>query len=116
MLSRTPIEVLGVVIDGDDPEGRVISARVNGVRCVSVYLPSGSSGEHRQQAAFMHRLNWLLFRGSPVAGRWRIMSGFYTHPEETLRRFYSLALRAADRSRILRTGAGVFLASWLRGG
>ncbi len=72
--------------------------------------------EHRQQAAFMHRLNWLLFRGSPVAGRWRIMSGFYTHPEETLRRFYSLALRAADRSRILRTGAGVFLASWLRGG
>ena len=23
---------------------------------------------HRQQAAFMHRLNWLLFRGSPVAG------------------------------------------------
>lgn len=71
---------------------------------------------HRRQAAFMHRLNWLLFRGSPVAGRWRIMSGFYTHPEETLGRFYSLSLDAGDRSRILRTGAKVFLSSWVRGG
>jgi lycopene beta-cyclase len=71
--------------------------------------------EHRQQAAFCHRLNWLLFRGSPVAGRWRIMSGFYTHSEETLRRFYSMSLNAQDRSRILRTGAQVFVSSWLRG-
>lgn len=71
--------------------------------------------EHRRQSAFCHRLNWLLFRGSPVAGRWRIMSGFYTHNEQTLSRFYALSLTAADRSRILRTGAGVFLSSWLRG-
>ena len=71
--------------------------------------------EHRRQAAFCHRLNWLLFRGSPAAGRWRIMSGFYTHSEETLRRFYSMSLNAQDRSRILRTGAQVFVSSWLRG-
>ncbi len=32
----------------DDPEGRVIVARVRGVRLVSVYLPSGSSGQERQ--------------------------------------------------------------------
>jgi exodeoxyribonuclease-3 len=62
VLSRTPLEVLGVGIDGDDPEGRVISARINGVRCVSVYLPSGSSGEHRQQVkeAWMVRFyDWM---------------------------------------------------------
>lgn len=72
--------------------------------------------EHRSQAAFCHRLNWLLFRGSPAAGRWRIMSGFYTHSEQTLRRFYSLSLTPGDRSAILRTGAGVFLSSWLHRG
>jgi hypothetical protein len=31
-----------------DSEGRMVVSRVNGVRLVSVYLPSGSSGEHRQ--------------------------------------------------------------------
>ena len=35
-------------IGGDDHEGRVIVARVGPVRVVSVYLPSGSSGDHRQ--------------------------------------------------------------------
>jgi len=34
--------------DEGDPEGRVIVARVGPVRVLSVYLPSGSSGEHRQ--------------------------------------------------------------------
>jgi lycopene beta-cyclase len=72
--------------------------------------------EHRRQAAFCQRLNWLLFRGSPAAGRWRIMSGFYTHPQDTLQRFYSMTLQPGDRRRILRTGALVFLDSWLRRG
>ncbi|MEZ6162914.1 MAG: exodeoxyribonuclease III [Phycisphaerales bacterium] len=35
-------------IGDDDHEGRVIVARVGPVRVVSVYLPSGSSGEERQ--------------------------------------------------------------------
>ena len=32
----------------NDPEGRVVGATINGVRLISVYLPSGSSGDHRQ--------------------------------------------------------------------
>lgn len=48
--SRRPMTVLGTGLgDGDDdPEGRVLSVKVDGVRLVSVYLPSGSSGDHRQ--------------------------------------------------------------------
>jgi len=41
----------------DDPEGRVVIARVNGVRVVSVYLPSGSSSEERQA----EKDRWLGF-------------------------------------------------------
>lgn len=40
-----------------DPEGRVIVAKVNGIRVVSVYLPSGSSGDHRQA----EKDRWLGF-------------------------------------------------------
>jgi exodeoxyribonuclease-3 len=40
-----------------DPEGRVIVSRVNGVRVVSIYLPSGSSSEHRQA----EKDRWLGF-------------------------------------------------------
>jgi exodeoxyribonuclease III len=40
-----------------DSEGRVVVSRVNGVRLVSVYLPSGSSGEHRQA----EKDRWLGF-------------------------------------------------------
>jgi lycopene beta-cyclase len=71
---------------------------------------------HREQEAFCHRLNWLLFRGAPEGGRWRIMSAFYTHPQDTLQRFYSMSLNAGDRSRILRTGAMAFMSAWVRGG
>ena len=54
--SRTPIEVLGTGLDGADPEGRVVRARVDGVEVLSVYLPSGSSGPERQQ----HKNEWLI--------------------------------------------------------
>lgn len=43
----------------DDQEGRVIVARVGPVRVVSVYLPSGSSGDHRQA----EKDRWLGFFG-----------------------------------------------------
>lgn len=48
--SRTPLEVLSLGLDdgGGDPDGRVITARVDGVIVASVYLPSGSSGPERQ--------------------------------------------------------------------
>ncbi|MSP61546.1 MAG: lycopene cyclase [Myxococcales bacterium] len=67
--------------------------------------------EHRRQARFCHLLNWLLFRAAPAGGRWRIMSGFYRHPEALLRRFYALALAPGDRLRILRTGGLWYLAA-----
>ncbi len=35
-------------VGDEDHEGRVVMARVGPVRVVSVYLPSGSSGDHRQ--------------------------------------------------------------------
>ncbi len=41
----------------DDPEGRVIVGKVGKLRVVSVYLPSGSSGEHRQA----EKDRWLGF-------------------------------------------------------
>lgn len=47
--SRTPIEILGTGLDGDDPEGRIVRALTDGVEVVSVYLPSGSSSVMRQQ-------------------------------------------------------------------
>lgn len=40
-----------------DPEGRVIVGRVGKMRVVSVYMPSGSSGEHRQA----EKDRWLGF-------------------------------------------------------
>lgn len=48
--SRKPMKVLGTGLDDDDedPEGRVLRVKVDGVRLVSIYLPSGSSGDHRQ--------------------------------------------------------------------
>lgn len=48
--SRKPMSVLGTGLDDDDddPEGRVLRVKVDGVRLVSIYLPSGSSGDHRQ--------------------------------------------------------------------
>ncbi|WP_432800188.1 exodeoxyribonuclease III [Poriferisphaera sp. WC338] len=43
-------EVIARGIEGDDvdPEGRVLTAKYNGAICSSIYLPSGSSGDHRQ--------------------------------------------------------------------
>lgn len=48
--SRRPMKVLGTGLNDDDEdhEGRVLRVKVDGVRVVSIYLPSGSSGEHRQ--------------------------------------------------------------------
>lgn len=48
--SRQPHKIVarGLESDDVDDEGRVLRVRVDGVQLVSVYLPSGSSGEHRQ--------------------------------------------------------------------
>jgi exodeoxyribonuclease-3 len=49
VLSRHPITVLQRGMGEADPEGRVLVVRTGGMRLVSVYLPSGSSGEERQR-------------------------------------------------------------------
>jgi len=70
--SRSPLKFLGVGLEDADPEGRVVRARVEDVEVVSVYLPSGSSGEARQQEkeAWMRRfMPWAqrhLRRRTPV--------------------------------------------------
>jgi exodeoxyribonuclease-3 len=46
--TRHDAEILETGLGGPDPEGRVLRVRTNGVQVVSVYLPSGSSGEARQ--------------------------------------------------------------------
>jgi exodeoxyribonuclease III len=53
--SREPIEILGTghdqsgtILGSGDPEGRLVIAKTGPIRVASVYLPSGSSGEHRQ--------------------------------------------------------------------
>jgi len=50
VLSRRPIERItrGLGARDDDPEGRVLTVKVGGLRVSSIYLPSGSSGDHRQ--------------------------------------------------------------------
>ena len=49
--SRWPIRrpSLGIGCRETDSEGRVITAEINGLEISSVYLPSGSSGPHRQE-------------------------------------------------------------------
>ncbi|AXG99873.1 exodeoxyribonuclease III [Deinococcus wulumuqiensis] len=79
ILSRLPLDDVRIGMPHDemphdemDAEGRVISAAVAGVRFVSVYLPSGSSGEVRQ--GFKDRIlgdyqawvSGLLAAGQPV--------------------------------------------------
>lgn len=74
ILARHPLEDVrpGMLHTEMDAEGRILSALVRGVRFVSVYLPSGSSGELRQ--GFKNRIlpdyqRWvetLLAEGQPV--------------------------------------------------
>lgn len=50
VLSRHPITDVETGLSASDPdsEGRVVTAMTGGLRVASVYLPSGSAGEHRQ--------------------------------------------------------------------
>ena len=47
--SRQPFKLLGTGLNAEDPEGRLVLAETGGVAVASVYLPSGSSSEDRQQ-------------------------------------------------------------------
>ena len=47
--SREPIQVRGRGIGPQDTEGRVLHVSTSGMDVISVYLPSGSSGDERQE-------------------------------------------------------------------
>ncbi len=47
--SKYPIESTVTGLDGTDPEGRLIHAVTHGLHIIDVYLPSGTSGDERQQ-------------------------------------------------------------------
>ena len=57
ILSRTPAENIASGIAGfDDPQRRVISADVGGVRLVCAYVPNGQSIDSEK---YQYKLNWL---------------------------------------------------------
>lgn len=55
---------------------------------------------HRDQLRFALRLVWMMFRWFPPAGRAGVLEHFYRMPEDTVRRFYALALTGRDRARL----------------
>jgi lycopene beta-cyclase len=56
---------------------------------------------HRAQARFCERLNELMFRAVPGAGRRDIFERFYRLPRPTIERFYALGTSRWDRARLL---------------
>ncbi|MBL0028216.1 MAG: endonuclease/exonuclease/phosphatase family protein, partial [Rhodanobacteraceae bacterium] len=63
---RAPDEVrTGLGWDAFDEEGRYIEARYGNLSVVSLYLPSGSSGEERQQFKFKV-MDWI----APIFAQW----------------------------------------------
>jgi len=71
ILSRKkPEDVMtGIGVEEFDAEGRLIQVRMGKTWIVSVYFPSGSSGEHRQQSKFRFLdafLPWAVQRAQEV--------------------------------------------------
>lgn len=61
--TKHDVEILETGLGGPDPEGRVLRVRTGGIQVISMYLPSGSSGETRQAVKddFLERLtDWLV--------------------------------------------------------
>lgn len=88
---HAPLEVAhGLGVDFIDREGRYLEARFRNLIVVSLYLPSGSSGDPRQNfkmrmlEAFLPRLRALRSCGLPVVicGDWNI-----AHTEADIRNF-----------------------------
>ena len=78
---RQPDRVIeGLGLPEFDPEGRYLEARFGNLSVVSLYLPSGSSGDHRQAAKmrflepFKQRLTEMAHSGRDylICGDWNI--------------------------------------------
>jgi lycopene beta-cyclase len=65
----------------------------------------------RNQAAFLHVLNRMLFGAMIPTSRWTVFERFYRLPETTITRFYSMELGNLDRMRLVvgRPPAGLSL-------
>lgn len=59
------------------------------------------AAEHAPQAAFLRRLNWMLFRCFEPDQMWHVLARFYRLPEPTIHRFYAMQLTPFDRARLL---------------
>ncbi|MFN7086656.1 MAG: exodeoxyribonuclease III [Burkholderiales bacterium] len=72
-----PIEVIeGIGVADIDSEGRYLRADFGKLSVVSVYLPSGSSGEHRQRAKFRFMDHFFLHLAQlAAAGREFLLCG-----------------------------------------
>ncbi|HVJ81425.1 MAG TPA: lycopene cyclase family protein, partial [Planctomycetia bacterium] len=57
---------------------------------------------HGKQAGFCRFLNRLLFRAYAPEDRWQVLARFYRElPDDSVARFYALAMTARDKGRIL---------------
>lgn len=133
ILSTLPLADVrvGLGLADVDAEGRMLSARVGGLRFASVYLPSGSSGELRQQfkeRVMADTLAWtagLLAEGPLVLGgdynvahgphdikNWRSNqrnSGFLPHERQWVTEYLALGLTDTHRAHL---GEGVSEYTW----
>jgi len=86
ILSREPATDIACGIDGyDDPQRRVISATVGGVRLVCAYVPNGQSIDSEK---YVYKLNWLaafsgwLARELATHSRLAVLGDFNIAPDD----------------------------------
>ena len=85
-------EIEGIGIAEIDAEGRFIQADFGNLSIISLYLPSGSSGEHRQVAKFFFMEKFYPILGTLIAsGREIILCGDWNiaHKEIDLKNWRS---------------------------
>ena len=90
---RQPEQIVeGLGIKDIDAEGRYLEARFGNLSVVSLYLPSGSSGEHRQAAKFAFMATFLPhLERLAASGREVILCGDWNiaHTEKDLKNWKS---------------------------
>ena len=75
--------------------GEAIGRGDDAAAAVAALVPA-----HRAQLRFARRLVWMMFRWFPPERRAGVLEHFYRLPEDSVRRFYALALTGRDRARL----------------